>query len=397
MAGSTASMACALCGGLLDGDDIGFGRDTCHACRSPQGKIADLGIAIRASGDSPARIKEWPAIRHLLRKRFGEDHSDVELWERCTDWLQAEGRLEPNAYLVLALDQLQRLLKNGFPTGGQAPPSHQPRTFSEIGAPDVFAAVVRVKADGDAEAEKADCLAALSQHKEETYPSQFGSDDEPLFDFLALTKFKNGDQEFAFIRWGYVGRDAAHGAFARLINDSLASLPETAGDTPVFGGPALKLDRTNIKRWLRLVFTTLAGKGSYVRDYAGKVGPVKYLAVPLQTGSDVTLEASCKKTKPAGKAKRKRRPSDKRAALTEKQSLVMQIVGEYEGNITKAAKKLNRDGSTVKQHYEAALKKLGRAGVKILGRNVAKHTTGPLANDRRGQPNIAENDDKRRG
>ena len=119
MAKSKASRVCSLCGGPLDKRDIKFGRDTCHKCRSPSGKVADLDIAIRASGDNPARINAWPAIRHLLRKRFGADLSDKELWERCTDWLQAEGRLTPNDYLVLPLDQLLWRLEHGFPRRGQ--------------------------------------------------------------------------------------------------------------------------------------------------------------------------------------------------------------------------------------------------------------------------------------
>ncbi len=53
-------------------------------------------------------------IRHLLRKRFGENRSDAELWERCTDWLRAEGRLTPNDYLPLPLNYLQWLLEHGF-------------------------------------------------------------------------------------------------------------------------------------------------------------------------------------------------------------------------------------------------------------------------------------------
>ncbi len=52
-------------------------------------------------------------IRHLLRKRFGEDRSDAELWERCTDWLRAEGRLKQNEYLVMPLGDLRWLLEHG--------------------------------------------------------------------------------------------------------------------------------------------------------------------------------------------------------------------------------------------------------------------------------------------
>ncbi|WP_146373779.1 hypothetical protein [Symmachiella macrocystis] len=44
---------------------------------------------------------------------FGEDRSENELWERCTDWLRAEGGFEPNNYLQLPLTYLRWLLENG--------------------------------------------------------------------------------------------------------------------------------------------------------------------------------------------------------------------------------------------------------------------------------------------
>lgn len=105
-------MACALCGGPLDDHDLD--RGACHDCRSSKGKVADLDIAIRASGDNPQRITDWPVIRHLLRRRFGEDRLDTELWERCTDWLRAEGGLTPNDYLAQPMSYLQSVLEHGF-------------------------------------------------------------------------------------------------------------------------------------------------------------------------------------------------------------------------------------------------------------------------------------------
>ncbi len=87
---------CFLCGTLLEGRDRD--RDTCSLCRSPRGKIADLDIAIRASGDSPDRIPEWPAIRHRLRARFGSNLSSSELWERFKD-LMDSGSIDPELYL----------------------------------------------------------------------------------------------------------------------------------------------------------------------------------------------------------------------------------------------------------------------------------------------------------
>ena len=120
MADSSATPTCALCGGPLDEYD--FDRGTCHDCLSPAGKLADLEIALRASGDTPDRIREWPVIRHLLRKRFGENRSDGELWERFTDWLCAEGGFQPDVYLTFPLDYVSWLLEKGVLRDDQAGP-----------------------------------------------------------------------------------------------------------------------------------------------------------------------------------------------------------------------------------------------------------------------------------
>ena len=83
------SALCAECGKALEGRDRD--RSTCNECRSLRGKVAELEVAIRASGDSPDRLKEWPKIRHLLRQRYGVSLDDAELLQRCKDHLAAEG------------------------------------------------------------------------------------------------------------------------------------------------------------------------------------------------------------------------------------------------------------------------------------------------------------------
>lgn len=77
---------------------------------SDEGTVADLDVAILASGDDPERIPEWGEIRHFLRQRFGEDRSDADLWERFTDWLTAAHRLSPEDYLPLPLNHIRNLL-----------------------------------------------------------------------------------------------------------------------------------------------------------------------------------------------------------------------------------------------------------------------------------------------
>ena len=99
---------CVVCGKVLEGSDRD--RSTCHDCRSPRGKVADLAIAIEASGDSPERIRDWPAIRHLLRQRYGESLGEGDLWSRCKDQFAAEG-LGANEYLVWKLEELMDYLR----------------------------------------------------------------------------------------------------------------------------------------------------------------------------------------------------------------------------------------------------------------------------------------------
>jgi hypothetical protein len=99
---------CVMCGKELQGPDRD--RSSCHECRSPFGKVADLAVAIEASGDSPERIREWPAIRHLLRDRFGNSLGEEELWLRCKDQLAAHG-IMPSEYLAWKLTQLMDYLR----------------------------------------------------------------------------------------------------------------------------------------------------------------------------------------------------------------------------------------------------------------------------------------------
>ena len=74
--------------------------------------------------------------------------------------------------------------------------------------------------------------------------------------------------------------------------------------------------------------------------------------------------------------------------LTAKQLEASQIVAECKGDIAEAARRLGKDAKTVRQHYTAATKKLGKT--------VVKHATKQLPSDRRGQANIADGEDRRR-
>jgi DNA-binding CsgD family transcriptional regulator len=83
---------------------------------------------------------------------------------------------------------------------------------------------------------------------------------------------------------------------------------------------------------------------------------------------------------------RKRKPSVDRP-LTEKQTEAVQIVGESKGDIAAAARRLGRNPKTIRQHYNAAMGKMGKT--------VVKHATQRLPSDRRGQANIAHVQDRR--
>ena len=91
--------------------------------------------------------------------------------------------------------------------------------------------------------------------------------------------------------------------------------------------------------------------------------------------------------KPVKRRFPKHRKSSTESNLTAKQLEAMQIVGECKGDIAEAARRLGKDRSTIKQHYDAATAKLGKRPVK--------HSTEQHATDRRGQANIATDADKR--
>lgn len=99
---------CAVCGGAKAPEDLD--RSTCDTCRGRSGKLFDLDVAIRAVGDSPERIREWPAIRHHLRERFG-NLSDTDLWTAFTDSLAAKG-LHRNDWLIWPFSAVPDLLSD---------------------------------------------------------------------------------------------------------------------------------------------------------------------------------------------------------------------------------------------------------------------------------------------
>jgi predicted DNA-binding protein (UPF0251 family) len=88
--------------------------------------------------------------------------------------------------------------------------------------------------------------------------------------------------------------------------------------------------------------------------------------------------------------KRRRRPplARKVRPLTPKQTEAVQIVGECKGSFADAARRMGLDRKTVRQHYYAGMKKMGRA----IGK---KPKTERLSQDSRGQATVSQ--DRRRG
>lgn len=93
--------------------------------------------------------------------------------------------------------------------------------------------------------------------------------------------------------------------------------------------------------------------------------------------------------KPEASKRRRRRPAAEPMAekLTPKQAEAVQIVGECKGNIAEAARRLARDPATVRQHYKAGMKKLGKLAPKVK--------TTRMRTDKRGQDDVTNNDDRR--
>ncbi len=88
------------------------------------------------------------------------------------------------------------------------------------------------------------------------------------------------------------------------------------------------------------------------------------------------------------KPRKRKRQAMKASPLTAKQTEAVQVVGECKGSFAEAGRRLGVDRKTVQQHYQAAMKKLGKSAVK--------HATQSLPSDRRGQADLSADDDRRR-
>jgi hypothetical protein len=111
------------------------------------------------------------------------------------------------------------------------------------------------------------------------------------------------------------------------------------------------------------------------------------LAVPLRVPDLAQPEkgAATKKRK-----RRNRRPPRETHPLTPAQTEALRLVGDHQGNFTKAARAAGKSRTAIKKLYDKVMKKLGRSASKAL-----KSNTRPLPLDGRGQANIpAEDEDE---
>jgi hypothetical protein len=113
------------------------------------------------------------------------------------------------------------------------------------------------------------------------------------------------------------------------------------------------------------------------------------LKAALQSADCATPPSKAART--SGRARTKPKPRPRVSiSLTPKQRKALEVVGECKGNISEAARRLDRDRKTVKQHYEAGMRKLGQSG-DIDTKTVS------IKSDRRGQLDVTREDDRRRG
>lgn len=91
----------------------------------------------------------------------------------------------------------------------------------------------------------------------------------------------------------------------------------------------------------------------------GQVRRLRRLVDILRQAVDGVLPL--KATEEAAGSRRTRKRNTKPRALTDKQMQAAHIVWECKGNVTEAARRLGVDRTTVRQHYQAAMQKLGKS------------------------------------
>jgi predicted DNA-binding protein (UPF0251 family) len=105
--------------------------------------------------------------------------------------------------------------------------------------------------------------------------------------------------------------------------------------------------------------------------------------IPLEPGPEHAVAGRETRVRGKGRGRRRRMRQEPRP-LTPKQTEAMQIVGECEGDLAEAARKVGICRKSLAERYSAALKKIGLTAAQYL-----KPKTVSLPRDRRGQVAVA--------
>jgi predicted DNA-binding protein (UPF0251 family) len=128
--------------------------------------------------------------------------------------------------------------------------------------------------------------------------------------------------------------------------------------------------------------------GSHANPYVLTFRPPELdVAILTPEGEAALMDWRLQSKKETTAPRKRKRGTIKVKPLTARQVEVVQIVGECNGDLAEAARKLGIDRKTVKQHFDAASRKLGKA--------VVTHATQPLRRGLRGEADVSYEDDRR--
>jgi len=102
--------ACPTCGKEQDSLRGDTDDRACHRCRSTEGLMAGVCLAIEANGSEPGLIEGWPALRLLMRERFGPTLSDSACLDCLKDLLLVDNGGDREAMLRTRLSDVVSIL-----------------------------------------------------------------------------------------------------------------------------------------------------------------------------------------------------------------------------------------------------------------------------------------------
>ncbi|MFA7238159.1 MAG: hypothetical protein WC058_14960 [Phycisphaeraceae bacterium] len=156
------------------------------------------------------------------------------------------------------------------------------------------------------------------------------------------------------------GRGAINGWLAHLF----AAAPDATitGGSPVWKGDAEQPDGQLVCREIR---------------NAAEASAVVVRAAISKRKADAAGDEKKKAKRPSNRRRSNREP-------TKRQLEVVTVINNFNGNFAEAARQLGLNRKTVKQHFDVAMRKVGKLGAPLL-----KQKTKAMAHDHRGQVDIA--------